>query len=723
MKTILFVCTGNVCRSPMAEGLFRHAARGRGDFCVLSAGVGAIEGQPPSAYAVQALKELGIDISQQRSRMLTADVVNQADYIFGMTHGHVDAINLLYPQAAEKTFLLREFDETLDVFEKDISDPIGGSYEVYLDCRDQIEQGIASLLKFIDQTSDGAAAGASQDRTVIMALGADHAGYELKESLRQHLEQRGLKVLDFGTTSMDSADYPDFAQAVAHHVADQKSDLGLLVCATGLGMSIAANKVPGARAALVFDEKMAALARQHNDANVLCLGGKFVGAEQAKKMVDAFLDAHFEGGRHARRVAKVERIEAAGRLRLGMVDPDVAEAIRSERQRQQENIELIASENFTSPAVLEAQGSVLTNKYAEGYPRKRWYGGCENVDIAEQLAIDRAKQLFGAEHANVQPHCGSSANMAVYFAFLKPGDKMLTMDLSHGGHLTHGNKANFSGRFFEIIHYGVRKEDEQIDYDQLAKMAREHRPKMITVGASAYPRSVDFKRMGEIAREAGALLLADIAHVAGLVAAGLHPSPIEHADFVTTTTHKTLRGPRGGLILCQEKYAKEVDSQVFPGIQGGPLMHVIAAKAVCFHEALQPAFKEYQRQIVKNARALAEGMKRNGFRLVSGGTDNHLMLVDVGSRGLTGKECQTALDDAGITVNKNTIPFETRSPFQASGVRLGTPAVTTRGMKEPEMAAIADMVSEVLFDIKNVDGARKVRQRVRELTARFPLPY
>ena len=723
MRTILFVCTGNVCRSPMAEGLFRNAAKGRGDFRVFSAGVGAIEGQPPSAYAVQALRELGIDISQQRSRMLTADVVNEADYIFGMTHGHVDAVNLLYPHATEKTFLLREFDETLDVFEKDISDPIGGSYEIYLDCRDQIEQGIASILKFIDQTSGGAAAGAAPDRTVTVALGADHAGYELKEALRQHLEQRGLKVLDFGTTSMDSADYPDFAQAVAHHVADQKSDLGLLVCATGLGMSIAANKVPGARAALVFDEKMAALARQHNDANVLCLGGKFVGAEQAKKMVDAFLDAHFEGGRHARRVAKVERIEAAGMFRLGKVDPEVAEAIRSERQRQQENIELIASENFTSPAVLEAQGSVLTNKYAEGYPRKRWYGGCEYVDAAEQLAIDRAKKLFGAEHANVQPHCGSSANMAVYFAFLKPGDKMLTMDLSHGGHLTHGNKANFSGKFFEIIHYGVRKADEQIDYDQLAKMAQEHRPRMITVGASAYPRSVDFKRMGEIAREAGALLLADIAHVAGLVAAGLHPSPIEHADFVTTTTHKTLRGPRGGLILCREKYAKEVDSQVFPGIQGGPLMHVIAAKAVCFHEALQPAFKEYQRQIVKNARALAEGMKRNGFRLVSGGTDNHLMLVDVGSRGLTGKECQTALDEAGITVNKNTIPFETRSPFQASGVRLGTPAVTTRGMKEPEMAAIADMVSEVLLDIKNVDGARKVRQRVRELTARFPLPY
>jgi glycine/serine hydroxymethyltransferase len=313
--------------------------------------------------------------------------------------------------------------------------------------------------------------------------------------------------------------------------------------------------------------------------------------------------------------------------------------------------------------------------------------------------------------------------MAVYFAFLKPGDKMLTMDLSHGGHLTHGNKANFSGKFFEIVHYGVRKDSELIDYDQLAAMAHEHKPKMITVGASAYPRTIDFARLGEIAREVGAYLLADIAHIAGLVAAGIHPSPMAHADFVTTTTHKTLRGPRGGLILCKEKYAKEIDSQVFPGIQGGPLMHVIAGKAVCFHEALQPGFKIYQQQIVKNAAALAESMKQNGYRLVSGGTDNHLMLVDVGAKNVTGKDSQIALDEAGITVNKNTIPFETRSPFQASGIRLGTPAVTTRGMKENEMAAIADMISEVLMDIKNTDAAHKVRDRVRELTAKFPLPY
>jgi len=472
----------------------------------------------------------------------------------------------------------------------------------------------------------------------------------------------------------------------------------------------------------VSDEESAAQSRRHNNANVLCLSAKHT-PEQACKMVEAFLATLFEGGRHDRRVSKIEAGARTYHWRLESVDPEIFQVVQQERERQQENIELIASENFTSPAVMEAQGSVLTNKYAEGYPGKRWYGGCENVDVAETLAIERAKKIFGAEHANVQPHSGSQANMACYFAMLKPGDKMLTMDLSHGGHLTHGNKANFSGKFFEIVHYGVRKDDERIDYDQLAGMARQHQPRMITVGASAYSRIIDFERMGQIAREVGALLLADIAHIAGLVAAGLHPSPVGHADFVTTTTHKTLRGPRGGLILCPAKYAKEIDSQVFPGIQGGPLEHVIAAKAVCFAEALKPEFKSYQAQILKNAQALADGMKRNGYRLISGGTDNHLMLVDVGARGVTGKECQIALDGAAITVNKNTIPFETRSPFQASGIRLGTPAVTTRGMKEKEMAAIADMICEVLLDIKNLDAARAVRQRVRELTAGFPLPY
>jgi len=722
MKTILFVCTGNVCRSPMAEGLFRYIIKGRGDYLVMSAGVGAVDGLPPSEYAVRALRELGIDIAQQRSRMLTNDVVQKADYIFGMTHSHVDAIHLLFPHAAEKTFLLREFDETLDRYENDISDPIGGSYEVYQNCRDQIEQGIYSMLRFIEQTSAPARVGGAAPAKTI-ALGADHGGYELKEVLKQYLQKHGLRVTDFGSTSRESTDYPDYAQAVARSVVERQNELGLLVCTSGIGMSIAANKVPGVRAALVLDEYMAEVARRHNNANVLCLGARETDAETAKRILDSFLNARFEGGRHERRVIKMEPAVALMDRSLSETDPEIAQVIELERIRQQENIELIASENFTSPAVMEAQGSVLTNKYAEGYPKKRWYGGCENVDVVEEVAIARAKKLFGAEHVNVQPHSGSGANMAVYFAFLKPGDKMLTMDLSHGGHLTHGNKANFSGKFFEIVHYGVRKDDERIDYDQLARMAREHRPKMITVGASAYSRIIDFKRMSEIAQEVGAMLLADIAHIAGLVAAGIHPSPVPYADFVTTTTHKTLRGPRGGLVMCKEKYAKEIDSQAFPGIQGGPLMHVIAAKAVCLLEALQPSFKIYQEQIVKNAKALAEGLKQNSFRLVSGGTDNHLMMVDVGARGYTGKDCQIALDEAGITVNKNTIPFETRSPFQGSGIRVGTPAVTTRGMKEPEMAAIADMISEVLLDLKNVEAAHAVRRRVRELTGKFPLPY
>ncbi len=725
MKTILFLCTGNICRSPMAEGLFRNAVKGRGDFRILSAGLGAVDGQPPTNHSVTAMKEIGIDIAHQRSRALTAELVRSADYIFGMTHSHVDTVALLYPSAAEKTFLLREFDETLEPYEKDISDPIGSSYHVYVDCRDQIEQGIVTLLKFMEQHNVlPATRGEAITATANFALGADHGGFELKEILKAYLRERGLSVTDFGAKSPDPADdYPDFALPVANAVAAGQAESGLLICTSGVGVCITANKVAGVRAALISDVETAALCRQHNDVNTICLAGAKTSPELAKKILDAFIGARFEGGRHERRVRKMDSRLAPAALRLRNVDSLVAEAIEHERVRQQENIELIASENFTSPAVMEAQGSVLTNKYAEGYPKKRWYGGCENIDTIEQMAIDRAKKLFGAEHANVQPHSGSGANMAVYFSVLKPGDKMLTMDLSHGGHLTHGNKANFSGKFFEIVHYGVNKETERIDYDQIAAMAREHKPKMITIGASAYPRIIDFKRMGEIAREVGAYLLADIAHIAGLVAAGIHPSPMEHADFVTTTTHKTLRGPRGGLILCREKYAKDIDSNIFPGIQGGPLEHVIAGKAVCFHEALQPSFKIYQQQIVKNAAALAEGMTRNGYRLVSGGTDNHLMLVDVGAKGITGKDSQIALDEAGITVNKNTIPFETRSPFQASGIRLGSPACTTRGMKEAEMAAIADMISEVLMDIKNVDAAHNVRNRVRELTAKFPLPY
>lgn len=413
---------------------------------------------------------------------------------------------------------------------------------------------------------------------------------------------------------------------------------------------------------------------------------------------------------------------------LKTLDPEVHAAITAELGRQQSHIELIASENFTYPAVMEAQGSVLTNKYAEGYPAKRWYGGCEHVDVIEQLAIDRAKQLFGADHANVQPHSGSQANFAVYTAVLQPGDKILGMNLSHGGHLTHGNPANFSGKLYQFVQYGVREDNGLIDYDELAAVAQREKPKMITVGASAYSRIIDFAKMGEIARSVGAYLFADIAHIAGLVASGHHPSPVSHADFVTTTTHKTLRGPRGGLILCKAEHAKAIDSAVFPGGQGGPLEHVIAAKAVCFGECLKPDFKTYSGQVVKNSQALAAAMIARGYKIISGGTDNHLMLIDLRAKfpELTGKAAQAALDHAHITCNKNTVPFETRSPFQASGIRLGTPAVTTRGMVEADMVEIADCIDAVLGAVGTANEEAAIhaaRAQVATLTGRFPLPY
>ena len=413
---------------------------------------------------------------------------------------------------------------------------------------------------------------------------------------------------------------------------------------------------------------------------------------------------------------------------LRQLDPEVYAAIAGEFARQFSHIELIASENFTYPAVLEAQGSVLTNKYAEGYPARRWYGGCEQVDKVEVLAIERAKRLFGAEHVNVQPHSGSQANFAVYTSVLQPGDKVLGMNLSHGGHLTHGNPANFSGKLYQFSQYGVREDNGLIDYDELAAVAQREKPRMITVGASAYSRTIDFARMGEIARGVGALLFADIAHIAGLVAAGLHPSPVPHADFVTTTTHKTLRGPRGGLILCRAVHAKVLDSAVFPGAQGGPLMHVIAAKAVCFGECLKPEFKEYSAQIIRNARAFAAAMAARGYKIVSGGTDNHLFLADLRANlpDLAAKKAQETLDLANITCNKNTVPFETRSPFQASGLRLGTPAVTTRGMVEADMEEIAAFIDAVLRAIgtERQDGVvAETKERVVKFMARFPLPY
>ena len=406
---------------------------------------------------------------------------------------------------------------------------------------------------------------------------------------------------------------------------------------------------------------------------------------------------------------------------LEQVDPDIAKALRAEAERQNRNLELIASENFVSEAVLEAMGSVLTNKYAEGYPGRRYYGGCEIVDIAESLAIARAKELFGAEHANVQPHSGAQANMAVFFTLLKPGDTVLGPNLSHGGHLTAGSPVNYSGKFYSIVAYGVRRDTELIDLDQVRDLARRHRPKLIIAGGSAFPRAIDFKPFGEIAGEVGAALMADIAHPAGLVAAGLHPSPVGVADFVTTTTHKTLRGPRGGMVMCRQTHAAALDKTVMPGVQGGPLMHIIAAKAVAFREAQLPEWRAYQQQVVRNATALASALLARGYRLVSGGTDTHLLLVDLTPTGLTGKDAQEALDRAWITVNKNTIPYETRSPMVTSGIRIGTPAVTTRGMAEPEMAEIARLIDRILGKLGDASVEASVRGEVQELTARFPL--
>jgi len=406
---------------------------------------------------------------------------------------------------------------------------------------------------------------------------------------------------------------------------------------------------------------------------------------------------------------------------LADIDPEIAKSIADERVRQNDGLELIASENFVSRAVMEAQGSVMTNKYAEGYPGKRYYGGCEFVDVAETLAIGRAKELFGAEHANVQPHSGAQANMSVYLTLLQPGDTVLGMNLAHGGHLTHGHPLNFSGKLYTIVPYGVREDDERLDYDELARLADEHKPKMIMVGASAYPREIDFARISEVARRVGAPMVVDMAHIAGLVAAGIHPSPVPHADFVTTTTHKTLRGPRGGLVLCQSKYQKDLDRTVFPGIQGGPLMHVIAAKAVCFKEALDPSFKTYQAKIVANAKRLAKNLADAGFKLVSGGTDNHLMLVNVFSKGITGKVAEAALGKAGITVNKNAIPFDTNPPMVASGIRIGTPAVTSRGMGESEMDVIADLIARVLASPEDDRALSAVKSDVEALCRKFPL--
>ena len=557
-----------------------------------------------------------------------------------------------------------------------------------------------------------------------VAIGSDHGGVELKTALVKALSG-AYEMTDRGPADAASCDYPDYAVAVAKDVASGAADFGILICRSGIGMAMAANRFQNVRAAVCTTVEAAKMTRQHNGANILCLGADVVSAGDAEAIAKAFLETAVDSdARHERRRWKIERAQRLSDC-SGLMhdDPEVFAAIEAQTKQEDAEINLIASENTSSRACREAAGSVLMNKYAEGYPGKRWYSGCLPVDAAEELARTRACKLFGADHANVQPHCGSAANMAVYFATIKPGDTIMSLSLDQGGHLSHGSPVNFSGKIYNIVPYTVDPKTEMLDYDAMEKQAMEVKPKILLTGASAYPRTIDFKRIREICDKAQCIMMVDMAHIAGLVAGGAHPSPVPYADFVTTTTHKTLGGPRGGMVLCKEKWAKALDSAVFPGMQGGPLENIIAAKAVVFREWMSEEKKGYAQQVVKNTAAMCKVIQDRGFRIVSGGTDNHLFLVDVKtSKGITGKDAAAALDAAGIIVNKNTIPFDTESPFKTSGIRVGAASATTRGMKEPEMVKIGTWIADVLDDITNTEVQARVKKEAAELVANFPVP-
>lgn len=563
---------------------------------------------------------------------------------------------------------------------------------------------------------------------MIIAIGSDHRGITVKETIVNFLKERSVDVIDFGTfNSEQSVDYPDFAIKVAMAVSTCEANAGILICGTGIGMSIVANKFFNVRAALVHDKETARYAKEHNDANVLVLGGNLLNGDDAKVLVSTWLDTSFENGRHKLRIDKINHLEKTMKTRYNVVDivreadPESAKLLEYELKREQDSLILIASENIASKAVLAAQGSVFTNKYAEGYPGKRYYGGCEFCDDIETIAIKRAKELFGAEHANVQPISGSAANLAAYFALINPGDTVLAMKLAHGGHLTHGASVSVTGRLFNIIGYGVDRETGLIDYDEVEKLAKQHKPKMIIAGASSYSRFIDFERFRKIADMVGAIFMVDMAHIAGLVAAKVHPSPIPYADVVTSTTHKTLRGPRGGFILCKEALKDKVDKAVFPGLQGGPLMHTVLAKAISFKEAMTDEFVKYQEQTVLNSKAMAAYLLKEGFKIVSGGTDNHLFLIDLSDNGITGKDAEKQLEKVGIVVNKNAIPFDSKPPTLTSGIRIGTPSITTRGMKESDVEQVAGIIAKIL---KNIDDEKIVSQcknEVADLCNKFPI--
>ncbi len=555
-----------------------------------------------------------------------------------------------------------------------------------------------------------------------IAITSDHAGFILKEKIKFELEKIGYGILDLGTNNEDSVDYPDYGKAIANKIICGDVNKGIAVCGSGIGISISANRYKGIRAALCHNKSSAIQARKHNDANIIALGARNTEYITAKECVEAFLNTDFEGERHTLRINKIDNET------LTQNDNELDEAIKNELSRQQNTIELIASENFTSKSIMNYQGSVLTNKYAEGYPGKRYYGGCEYVDVVENLAIQRLKKLFSCKWANVQPNSGSQANQAVFLALLSPNDKILGMSLSAGGHLTHGASPNQSGKYYEAIHYGVRKSDGIIDYEQVAELANSHKPKLIIAGASAYSAKIDFKKFREIADETGAYLLVDMAHYSGLIASGCYPNPLPYADVCTSTTHKTLRGPRGGIVLSnKEEIGKLIDKAVFPGMQGGPLMHVIAAKAAAFKEALDPSFIEYSKQTLKNAKALCDKLKENNFKVVSGDTDCHMILLDLTNKNLTGKLTEETLDEAGITCNKNSVPFDKQSPFVTSGIRIGSAACTTRGFKEEEFIYIGKLINDVIVALQTENEAniantkKEVRKKVKQLCDNFPI--
>ncbi|HEX8771096.1 MAG TPA: ribose 5-phosphate isomerase B [Acidimicrobiales bacterium] len=802
----LILCTGNICRSPVAEVLLRERLADLGaDVHVASAGL-LRGGQPASEHGVVLLAERGFDLAQHRSQPLTPALLEDADLVLGMAREHVREAVVRVPTVFPRTFTLKELvrrgeaagprraDEGLERWLErvnsgrtsadlmgsspadDVADPIGHPRPVYERMVDELDDLVARLVALIwveqppttaesteleemvmeeaippmesapeeepqDAEEDvpaateeagaetvgvgapagrGEAAGSTTARRVV--LGSDHAGYELKQLIADHLREEGFRVDDLGAFSEQSVDYPDFGARVASTVVDGDAELGICVCGTGIGISIAANKVHGARAAVAHDVTSARMARQHNDANVLCIGARLLGSQAATDTVDAFLATEFEGGRHQRRIDQIGALEET--TDTGFDDTELFDIIARELDRQNTTLQMIASENFTSPAVMAAQGSVLTNKYSEGYPGRRYYGGNQVVDEAEELARERVKALFGAEHANVQPHSGANANMATYLGLLEPGDTVLGMRLDQGGHLTHGSPVNFSGRLYRFVAYGVRESDERLDYDAIRDLARRERPKAIIAGATAYPRIIEPEPLRQICDDVGARGSFDAAHIAGLIAGGVHPNPVPYADVVTFTTHKTLRGPRSGCIVCKSDHAAVIDKAVFPGLQGGPLMHVIAAKAVAFREAAEPSFREYAHRVVTNARTLARALGDEGFRLVSGGTDNHLMLVDLRpfDPDLTGKVAQDVLDQAGITLNKNQIPGDPRSPFVTSGLRIGTAAMTTAGMGDAEMIEIAPLISLALRRRDDAGALADVRHEVETLCSKFR-PY